>query len=123
MRGVWYVLESVMAVLVMVGFLAAINVAYFTKPYGSDMAFRAHVILEGMDNRGVLRNYTESLNHTAITEEIKAYKYNMSTLICDYAGSCVGTSPNSSNVWVATYLVAGLSSYQPREIRLHVWPR
>lgn len=122
MRGIWYVLESIMAAVIMIGFLTMIGSVYIAKPYPTDMASKAYDMLEGMDNRGVLRNYTETLNYTGIASEIELYTYNVTAQICDYAGSCVGSAPSANDVWTGTYLVAGLSTYQPREVRLYIWP-
>jgi hypothetical protein len=122
MRGVWYIIESVIASIVIVGFIVAISAVYITKPYPADMGAKAFDMLEGMDNRGVLRNYTETLNLTGINAEIPVYSYNRSSQICDYAGSCSGTQPDAKNVWSGAYIVAGLSTYQPREVRLYLWP-
>jgi hypothetical protein len=123
MRGIWYILESVMAVIIMASFLILIGSVYIAKPYPADMALRAYNILQGMDNQGMLRNYTESLNCTGIADAITYYSYNKSVQICDYAGSCVGSAPATANVWIGTYIVAGLSEYQPREVRFYIWPR
>ncbi len=122
MRGIWYILEAVMAVVIMMGFLVLIGSVYITKPYPADMAMGAYNMLQGMDNRGVLRNYTQTLNYTAIANEIETYTYNVSAQICDYAGSCVGSVPSAMDVWTGTYIVAGLTEYQPREVRLYIWP-
>ncbi len=122
MRGIWYILESVMAVIIMASFLLLIGSVYIAKPYPADMALRAYNMLQGMDNRGILRNYTESLNYTGIADAIEYYSYNKSVQICDYAGGCAGSAPSSANVWTGTYMVAGLSAYQPREVRFYLWP-
>jgi hypothetical protein len=122
MRGVWYIIESVIASIVIVGFIVAISAVYITKPYPADMGTKAFDMLDGMDNRGVLRNYTETLNRTGINSEIAVYSYNRTSQICDYAGSCAGSAPDSGNVWSGSYIVAGLSTYQPREVRLYLWP-
>jgi hypothetical protein len=122
MRGIWHILEAVMASVVIVGFLVAIASVYITKPFPDEMSLDAYRMLEGMDNRGVLRNYTESLNHTAIASEITIYSYNTSAQICDYAENCTGTAPDARNVWAGAYVVAGLTSYQPREVRFYIWP-
>ncbi len=122
MRGIWHILESVMAAIIMASFLILIGSVYVVKPYPDDIALRAYSALQGMDNRGLLRNYTESLNYTGIAEMVEYYSYNKSVQICDYAGSCVGSAPAAANVWTGTYIVAGLSDYQPREVRLYIWP-
>ena len=122
MHGIWYVLESVMAVIIMVGFLMLIGTVYITKPYPADMALRSYNMLQGLDNQGILRNYAERLKYTGIASEMEVYTYNRSVQICDYAGSCVGSAPAATDVWTGTYIVAGLSSYQPHEVRFYVWP-
>jgi len=122
MRGIWYVIESVMATIIMFGFLMLISSVYITKPYPADMALKSYDMLQGLDNQGILRNYTESLNYTGIASQMEIYTYNRSAQICDYADSCVGSMPSATDVWAGTYIVAGLSSYQPREVRFYIWP-
>jgi len=111
-----------MAVLIMVGFLLVIGSVYVAKPQSADMTLRAYNMLQGMDNHGILRNYTESLNYTGIAGYMESYTYGKSAQICDYAGNCVGSAPSSNDVWAAAYIVAGSGEYQPREVRFYIWP-
>jgi hypothetical protein len=121
MRGVMFMLEAVIASMIILSFMAVIGIACNTKSYPDEMSSIAFNALEGLDNQGILRNYTEALNYTGIADEAQAGPYGKSVQLCDYAGSCVGSAPSSSNVWVGTYIVAGLSEYQPREVRLYIW--
>jgi hypothetical protein len=117
-----HVLEAVIASIVMISFVAVMASVYMGNAYPVDMSARAYDILDGIDNRELLRNYTENLNYTGIGSEIESYTYFAGAQICDYAGSCVGSMPDSGNVWTGTYLVAGLQNYQPREVRVYIWP-
>jgi hypothetical protein len=123
MRGIWHTMEAVIASVIVVGFLAAINSAYLFGVQPDDVAIKVYNTLHGLDNRGLLRNYTQALDYVSIANALESYTYNVSVQICDYAGSCVGsTPPTAGNVWTGTYITAGFYEYQPREVRFYLWP-
>ena len=122
MRGIWHMIESIIAVIIIVSFITIIGSVYIIDPYPKDMSEKAFEMLHGIDSQGFLRNYTESLNVSGMATLIPMYSYNQTFQICDYAGACTGSAPSAQNVWMSTYIVAGLSTYQPREVRLYIWP-
>jgi uncharacterized membrane-anchored protein len=121
MKGFWYIVEAVLAAIIILGFLLAISGKYIDQGSVSDVSLKGYSILKSLDERDVLRNYTVNLDYNGLNSEIRLFTYNHSIQICDFSGSCVGERPNITDLWVASYIISGDSQYQPYEVKLYIY--
>lgn len=121
MRGIWFTMESAIACMIIGVFIIAIVAGSSFESGGPDMAEVANDILRGMDDRNVLRSSAVALDYDAINSNIDVPGYNHTINICNEAGTCVGPTPDASNIWVGSYFIAGKAAYQPLEIKLFIW--
>ena len=119
MRGFWHTLDAVIACMLMMGFIVAIGRVGMVPP--EDLGTKAYVVLKGLDDQGILRNYTVNLDTDGLDTEVGIYSYNHSVRICDHSGSCTGTIPEALNVYTGDYIIAGKDTYQPHTVRLYIW--
>jgi hypothetical protein len=122
MKGFWRMMESVVAVVMLLSFLAVAGGAYFarTDP-GTDLASSGYEKLRQLDEGNGLRHYAAAGDAAAINAEIEMPGYNHSIMLCNSSGACIGNYTASRNVVVSSYLIAGNASYAPLEVRLYVW--
>ena len=116
-----HVLEAVIAGTILVSFIAAIGSFYIFAPENPDLNTRAYAVLEGLENMGLLRNYTVALDYDGLNNEVPVYNYNHSIQICDPSGTCFGNTPSKDTVWAGSYIIAGESGYTPYEVKLYIW--
>ncbi len=121
MRGFWYIIESVLAGVVIIGFLTVLGRTYITLPEPIDLSVMGYETLKSLDDQGLLRSYVVDKNYTGLNSLVAVGSYNHSIKICNYSGTCVGPTPDASNIWIAVYLIAGSDSYDPHEVRLFLW--
>lgn len=121
MKGFWRTMESVFAVILLMGFLLTIGSPYFTGPADIDLSSVGYEKLKDLDSRDELRVYVASKDYGTLNSKIEIPGYNHSIGICDYGGDCVGEYPDSENVIVSTYVISGYGKYEPYEVRLYIW--
>ncbi|MFH1978028.1 MAG: hypothetical protein ABIJ92_01760 [Candidatus Aenigmatarchaeota archaeon] len=121
MKGVWYLIEAVLSVLIIITFLIAIKSNVFDITSQPDVSLTGYSLLKGLDDRGVLRNYTVNKDFTAINSSISYFVYNHTVEICDHLGACIGDAPNATNAFVSTYIISGDGYYNPYEVRLYLY--
>ena len=68
-----------------------------------------------------VRNFTVNNDFQSINDSIIYYVYNHTVEICDYIGACIGVKPNSTSVFVSTYIISGDYEYNPYEVRLYLF--
>ncbi|MFH1445290.1 MAG: hypothetical protein ABIF08_02300 [Nanoarchaeota archaeon] len=122
MRGYLYTLEVFIAAITIITFLLVISFQQqdlSTAP--EDLDETAYNLLRSLDNRELLRENAVNSNYNAINNNVILYRYNHSIQICDYENTCVGSTPNASNVWVGTYVISGYKAYSPHTVRLFIW--
>lgn len=119
MRGFVFILESVFASILLVGFLLYLAQGYTQARSGPERDFGW--VLPELDNQGLLRGHVYPEDIRGLEDEINLYGFNHSIQICNPSGGCSGQTPQAQNVWVSTYFLAGEDSYQPREVKLYVW--
>jgi hypothetical protein len=123
MRGQWKTMEAIMAGVIMLLFLAALNASsvHVTSP-GPPNAPR---VLKALDDMGVLRGPACEGDTSAVNSLAGSTGYltgfSHSVRICDEAGSCTGQKPAKENVWAYSYVLAGEDSYEPVEVILYVF--
>jgi len=122
MRGIWHMVESILTSVVVISFLLFISNRYLSVIQPEDIADTGYLILQGLDNRGQLRNYTVAKDYLGLNTQIPIYAYNHTIQICDYEDNCVGLVPNTSNTWTANYIIAGNDVYKPFVVKLHMAP-
>ncbi|MBL7206115.1 MAG: hypothetical protein ISS36_00780 [Candidatus Aenigmarchaeota archaeon] len=115
MRGFWYTLEAVLAGILLIGFLLAVN-TFYLSPRTSEP--QPYLILKGLDEQGILRAYAVADDYSGLNSQIDT-AYNHSVEIC--STGCVGEKSEADNVFVGRYFVSGENSYDPKEVRLYLW--
>ena len=122
MKGFWRVMESVVAVLMLLSFLSVAGGVYFAKTEGgADLASTGYEKLKQLDEGDGLRPYAAANDTAAINAQIELPGYNHSIVLCAPSGVCIGNYTSSKNVIVSSYVIAGNSSYAPTEVRLYIW--
>ena len=121
MKGFWYMIEAIIAGIIIVSFLVVITQRVLILAPEEDITIRGYEILKGLDEQGVLVNYTITEDFNGLNSEIQFFAFNHTVQICRENGDCVGIKPNATNRYVSTYLVAGNSTYIPYEVRLYIF--
>ena len=123
MKGFWYMVESIVAGVILISFLIVLASHETNKTYVEDMSVKGYKIFTDLSQRGSFRNYVYSDNITAIINDIEVPGYHYNVTICNSAGHCNGYEPYDidSTTWVSSYILAGNSSYEPRIVRLYIW--
>ena len=119
MRGYVFMLESVFAGIILVGFMLYLTGTHAASHAEPERDFTG--VLPELDQRGLLRGYVYSGDIQGIGADIDLFGYSYSVQVCDPSGSCTGQGPAGDNVWVSSYLLSGEDSYEPREVKLYVW--
>jgi len=121
MKGFWRMMESVLAVVIILGFLVTIGNVYLKTKSDAGAGPDIYAMLKELDARNELRPYASSMNLTALNSRIETPGYNHSIAICSFDGNCTGTKPEASNIIVSSYVISGYQDYAPIEIRVYVW--
>lgn len=121
MRGFWRMLESIMAVSLIMFFVLSLSIQYVDEPVQPVIKIRGYWILENLEKSGKLRGDAVSMDVSSLESKISVRGYNHSVRICSFNGTCAGPFPDQENVWSSTYLIAGDGEYDPREVKLYVW--
>lgn len=119
MRGFWYMLEAVIAGIIIIGFVAAISQVYIS-PQNEDLGGQAYQTLKSLDEQGILRVYAAAGDWGGLDSEVRIYGKNHSIEICSPSG-CVGQKPEGANVYAGSYIISGSQSYQLMQIKLYLW--
>jgi hypothetical protein len=118
MRGYVFMLESVLAGILLVGFMLFLAHSYTqARPYEPDFSD----VLTELDDQELLRGYAYSGDASGLEAEISLPGYSHSVQLCDSAGSCTGEIPNQREVRVSSYFLAGETDLEPMEVKLFVW--
>ncbi len=120
MRGFIYMLEAVIAGLVLVGGMMAVSVQTFAAPPQKDYQSIAIAFLRGLDEQGRLRNLTVAKNVSALAAEFLYPSHNLTIQICDHTLSCTGSIPAGRNVYAGSYLIAGDTHFNPYMITVYL---
>lgn len=121
MKGFWYMIEVMLAGIIMIGFLVTLagNSLSFQQ---ESLDMRGFEILHDLDDQGILRSYAIDNNHSGLNSQIKLSRYNHSIQICDQSNNCVGSIPTADNVWAGNYIIiSGEGDYNPRTVKLYMW--
>lgn len=122
MKGFWRIMESVLAVVMLMSFLAVAGGVYFAgTDGGTDLSSVGYEKLKQLDAGSELRPYAVAGDCQAINSKVDMAEYNHSVVLCNQYGTCIGNYTASKNVVVSSYLIAGNDSYDPVEVRLYVW--
>ncbi len=119
MRGFWYMLEAVIAGIIIIGFVAVVSQSYINAS-NEDFTLQAYQSLKGMDEQGILRPYAAAGDWGYLNSQVKIYSMNHTVEICSTSG-CAGQKPDGPNVWVGSYIISGDQSYQPLQVKLYLW--
>jgi hypothetical protein len=123
MKGQWKTMEAIIAGVIMLMFVAALNATTVQPaPQGPP---GGHRVLKALDDMGVLRGPacgadTASVNSLAASTGYLG-GFNHSVRICSASGGCAGQIPAEDNVWSYSYTLAGCDSYGPLEVVLYAF--
>lgn len=120
MRGFWYMIEAVLAGIILIGFLLSVSVTYADVPE-SDISLRGYSILHELDQQGILKGYVAEGDCPGLDSQITLLGYDHSIQICGQSGECIGSRPDADNIWIGNYLVAGDDAYEPNLVKLYIW--
>jgi hypothetical protein len=120
MRGFLYMIEAIIAGVILIGFLLFIGSGY-PAAQSYDPGTMGYSILHDLDRQGILRDYVAENNASGLDSRISLFGYGHSVLICGQSGACQGTVPDAGDVWVGNYLVSGKDDYQPRLVKIYMW--
>jgi hypothetical protein len=121
MRGFWYTLEAAMGVTIILSFLFLLATNLNVQKVPEDLEIKAQELLKDLDDKGLLRSYAVAKNWSGLNSQINYYSHNHTVQICDSEGTCVGSVPEGSNVWVGSYIIAGDSGYNPLVVKLYLY--
>ncbi len=120
MRGFWYMLEAVMAGVIIIGFMIAVGAMLSFSPDEKGVSEKGYQELQRLADESKLRLYASQRNYSAIEDSVRIPGYADSVEICEPSGSCVGNVPSGEEVWLSTYIVSGYSSYDPVKVKLYL---
>ena len=118
MRGFWYMLEAVIAGIIIIGFVAVVSKSYINP--SQDFSSAAYSSLKSLDEQGILRPYAQAGDWGSLNSQVRIYGKNHTIEICGTSG-CTGQKPEGANVWAGSYLISGNQNYQPMQIKLYLW--
>lgn len=119
MQGFWFILESVIAGVILVTFLSFV-VTTKISPSQEDLSITASKILQDLKKQDVLDRNIDPRNVAAINNQVKVFGYQHAVQICSLK-ECSGSPPSARNVWVASYILPGRDIYNPTEVRLYIY--
>jgi hypothetical protein len=117
MRGFVYMLESVFAGLILVGFMLYLAGGHSQGAQGQDFSS----VLPELEQQGILRPLVYSGDLQAIDDMISLPGFSHAVRVCDPLGSCTGQPPSGTIVKVYSIILAGEDSLEPREVKLYAW--
>ena len=123
MKGQWKTLEAIIAGVVILLFLAALNsVSTSSLSEAPPHGYRA---LQSLDEKGTLRGPVYDDDAATVSSLIDSTGYltgfNHTVQICDEAGSCSGSRPSDADVWTYRLILSGEDVYEPKEVVLYVF--
>ena len=122
MKGQWRTMESVMAGIIILMFVAVLTSTDIQM--SSPATVQGYRALDAVYEKGVLRAYAAAMDISSINSEIAAtgymFGYNHSVTICNES-ACTGAVPDSENVWASSLLLAGDGQYEPMEVIIYVF--
>ncbi len=120
MRGYVFMLEALLAGLLLVGFMAYLSGSIPKQAAFAEADF-SH-ILPGLDDGGSLRELAYSGDAPGIEDSVNLPGFAHSVQLCYPSGGCQGQALSEGNTMVFPYLLAGDSSFSPLEVRLYAAP-
>lgn len=118
MRGFWFMVEAALAGVILVSFVAFLATSSLSAEQ-LDLTETAYLTLEGLNKQGLLKQDAHTNNVTAISNRIQIAGFNHSVQICT-PQECVGPEPTGRNIWAASYMIAGVGVFNPKEVRLFI---
>jgi hypothetical protein len=122
MKGQWKTMEAIIAGVVMLLFLAALNAG--SSQVASQGPPSGGRVLQSLDDMGLLRGAACG-GPSAVDQLVSSTRYlagyNHTVQICDEADTCSGQRPSKENVWSYSHLLSGGCCYEPLEVVLYVF--
>jgi hypothetical protein len=120
MKGIWYMIEALMAGIILITFLVMLKSSYFSTLPQEKASLTAYATLKGLDDAGLLRPYAVAGDYEGLSSNINLYSYEHSVEICTQSG-CSGLRPNAEDVWAGSYMISGDTGIAPRTVHLYLW--
>ena len=117
MRGIVFILEAVIAGILLLLFMALIPPLLAKLPATENPGWQ---MLEQLDYQGSLRNWTIAENSTGLNSLIETSYWNHSIQICNLS-ACAGSAPVATNVLVSSRFIGGEQNYSPHVVKLYLW--
>jgi hypothetical protein len=121
MRGFWFMLEAVLAGVLLIGFMLVLGQVFTPPSGGPDISVSGYSQLQQLNDQFDLRYLASSEDIPAIESAISVPGYSHSVEVCDPSGSCTGNMPSEREVWISSYILSGEDSYTPRIVKLYLW--
>ena len=123
MKGQWRTVESVMAGVIILLFVAALGSTQMqVSPHAPVQIYRT---LDALYEKETLRTYASAMNCTAIESLVSGtgylQGYGHGIMVCNESNSCCGEIPGAENVWASGLLISGDENYKPVEVTLYVF--
>lgn len=112
-------IEAVLAGIILVSGITIASSAVVNSP-SSNLQERAINLLQALDDRDQLRNWTVSKNTDMIANSILIPSYKHTVQICDHTFQCRGSLPSSTNIFTGSYIIAGDGVFEPYQVKLHI---
>ncbi|MBI3413201.1 MAG: hypothetical protein HY051_03920 [Candidatus Aenigmarchaeota archaeon] len=124
-KGMMHTIEAIFAILIIMSFLLILR----TKLQPAEDTGREQAIalqaLQALDQQGLLRSYAIDENHLGMNTQAHAVvptELNHTTRLCYSGDRCIGDALPDRNVFTASYIIAGNSTYfKPAQVLLHIW--
>mgnify|MGYP001582360134 CR=1 FL=1 len=120
MRGLWYLLEVMLAIAIVIIFLLSVN-GSILRPSPPEVTTAGYEILRGLDEQGNLRGFVSSGDTSGLESLIAISGYRHAVQFCFPGGACAGTRPSAENLYSADYLISGDEAFEPAQVILYIY--
>lgn len=86
-----------------------------------DLKLKAYDLLQGLDDANTLRAWADANDYASINAAVDYSAKNHIVNVCEPDGTCHGDSPNATDVWIGTYVLAGADAYNPKLVKLYLY--
>ncbi len=125
LKGIMHMIEVIIAITMILTFLLVLRSKLQpATDTGIEQAVAAQA-LKALDAQGILRSYAIDENHLGLNTQadlVVPADLNHTVRFCYLGDRCVGDALPDRNVFTASYVIAGNSTYfKPAQILLHIW--
>lgn len=122
MKGTWKTLESIIAGVIILLFVAGLGATRIQYP--SQEPVHGSKALQAIYEDGSLHKPAADLNCSHVETLIRntgyVSGYETTVRICSYNGTCCGLLPADENIYATTVILTGENSFSPYEVILYI---